>query len=151
MKIRLVLVPLIVCGLIGALAVRAQDMKKDDQTELGAKMEKIGGAFRATKKQVADPSKNEDTLKRLATIKENMEAALKLQPEKTKDLPPEDQAKFVADFQAKMKDEIAKIDQLTALVKAGNNEEAAKLVSEINQDQNDAHKQFKKKKQKKQG
>src|SRR5439155_21442369 len=129
--------------------VHAQEGKKDEpETELGAKMDKISSAWRVVKRQINDASKNDDTLTKLASIKENMNAALKLEPALKAEKPAADQAKFVADYQGKMKDEIAKIDDLTALVKAGKNEEAAKMIGTIDQDQKDAHKQFKKGKKK---
>ena len=45
MKLRLLLLPLVALLAI-AVGIRAQEGKKDDQTELGAKMEKVGGAWR---------------------------------------------------------------------------------------------------------
>jgi soluble cytochrome b562 len=129
-------------------AVRAQEKKDEPETELGAKMEKISSAWRVAKRQLADPSKNADTLTKLATVKENMVAATKLEPDLKKSKPAAEQAKFVADYQTKMKEEIKKVDEIIALVKAGKNEEAAKLVGVVDQDQKDAHKQFKKAKKK---
>ncbi|MGH7958359.1 MAG: cytochrome b562 [Opitutaceae bacterium] len=126
-------------------AVYAQD---EPETELGAKMEKISSAWRVTKRQVRDPAKNADTLTKLATVKENMTAALKLEPAIKSEKPAAEQAKFVADYQASMKGEIEKVDEIIALVKAGKNEEAAKLVGVVDQDQKDAHKKFKKAKKK---
>jgi hypothetical protein len=138
-----------VFALAFAPAVRAQDSKKDEpETELGAKMEKISSAWRIAKRQLPDSSKNADTLAKLATVKEHMTASLKLEPEIKKSKPAAEQAKFVADYQAKMKEEIKKIDEVIALVKAGKNDEAAKLVAIVDQDQKDAHKQFKKAKKK---
>ena len=148
MKNRLLLLTT-VCALAFGPAVYAQDAKKDEpETELGQKMEKISGAWRAIKRQITDASKNEDTLKRLAVVKENMEAATKLEPDLKKEKPAADQAKFVADYRAKMKEEIEKIDKLIAAVKAGKNEEAGAMIGVIDQDQKDAHKQFKKGKKK---
>ena len=125
-------------------AVRAQD----SETELGAKMEKISSAWRIAKRQLGDSSKNPDTLAKLATVKENMTASLKLEPEIKKEKPAGEQAKFVADYQVAMKDEIKKIDEIIALVKAGKNAEAQKLVAVVDQHQKDAHKKFKKAKKK---
>lgn len=148
MKNRLLLLTTVFALAIGP-AVYAQDSKKDEpETELGQKMEKISGNWRAIKRQINDSSKNEDTLKRLAVIKENMTAATKLEPDLKKEKPAAEQAKFVADYRAKMKEEIEKIDTLTAAVKAGKNEEAAKLIGVVDQDQKEAHKQFKKQKKK---
>lgn len=145
MKIRLFLFVLVSALTLAPVGLRAAD---DDHTELGAKMEKIGGAWRRVKAQVNDASKNADTLARLATIKENMVASTNLEPELAKGKTGAEKEKFVADFRAKMKEETQKIDQIIAAVKAGKNEEAAKLVAIVDQDQKDAHKTFKKGKKK---
>lgn len=112
-------------------------------------MEKISSAWRITKRKISNPAENADTLAKLAIVKENMVASAKLEPDLKKTKPAAEQAKFVADYQAKMKEEIKKIDEIIALVKAGKNDEAAKLVSVVDQDQKDAHKKFKKDSKKK--
>lgn len=161
MKIRLLLIPLI-CAMTAFPVVRAQDAApkkmpaKMDQTELGGKMEKISGAYRKLTKvdpasklaQIADPAKNEDSLKQVAIIEENAAAALKLDPAKKNDLPAADQAKFVADYQAKMKEFIATAGKLEAALKANDNAAAAKLVDEMKTERNDDHKSFEKEKKK---
>ena len=148
MKNRLLLLTA-VCALAFGPAVYAQDAKKDEpETELGEKMDKLSSAWRVAKRQLPDASKNADTLAKLAIVKENMTAALKFEPALTKEKPAAERAKFVADYQAKMKEEIKKVDEVIALVKAGKNEEAQKAVGVIDQDQKDAHKQFKKAKKK---
>ena len=146
MKNRLLLLTA-VCALAFGPAVQAQD-KDAPETELGEKMDKMSSAWRVAKRQLPDASKNADTLAKLAIVKENMVASLKLEPALKKEKPAAEQAKFVADYQAKMKEEIKKIDEIIALVKAGKNDEAAKLVGVVDQDQKDAHKQFKKAKKK---
>lgn len=143
MKKRLLFLTAVVALVFGS-AVHAQE----PETELGSKMEKISSAWRSAKRQLADPAKNEDTLAKLATVKENMVASVDLEPELKKSKPAAEQAKFVADYRATMKQEIKKIDEIIALVKAGKNDEAAKLVGVVDQDQKDAHKQFKKAKKK---
>lgn len=154
MKIRLLLATLVTSLALGtglnaqAPKDAAKDASKDDQTELGAKMEKVGGAWRSIKRQITDASKNEDTLKKLATVKENLTAALKFEPELKKEKPAAEQEKFVADYRAKLKAEITKVDEIIAAVKAGKNAEAEKMIGVVDQDQKDAHKQFKKGKKK---
>src|SRR4051812_31662234 len=127
MKLRLsLLTALIALGFI--LGVRAAD---EPDTELGKKMEKVSGAFRGLRRQITDASKNADSLAKVATMKENLQAGLKLEPAKAADLPAGDQKKFVADYQADMKKMLALIDKLEAALKANNNDEASKLVSQI--------------------
>jgi cytochrome c556 len=139
MKIRLTLLT-VVCALGLGSGVRAAE----PETELGAKMEKVGGAFRALGRQITDPSKNADSLARLATMRENLQAAIKLEPAKKSEVPTAEQKKFVADYQAEMKRFIALVEKTEAALKANNNEEAAKLVGTMRDDQKKAHKQFKK-------
>ncbi len=154
MKLRLITLSLI-SALIALPVLRAQDggqkkmAPKEDQTELGSKMEKLNSAYRKLGRQINDATKNEDSLAQVAIIHEMAEAALKLQPDKTKTLPEADQAKFVADFQDKMKEFIATVDKLEAALKANDNVAAAKLVDDMKTERNDDHKQFQKKKEKK--
>ena len=139
MKIRLSLLTAVSVLALG-LVVRAAE----PETELGTKMEKVGGAFRALGRQVTDPSKNADSLARLAVMKENLQAGLKLEPAKKAEIPAAEQTKFVADYQAEMKKFIALVEKTEAALKANNNEEAAKLVATMRTDQKKAHTSFKK-------
>ena len=124
---------------------------KEPETELGGKMDKIGAAFRALRRPdpatkvapIANPEKNADSLAKVAIIKENATAALKLEPAFKAKQPAADQAKFVADYQAKMKDFIALADKLEAALKANDNAAAAKLADSMDGAQKEAHKSFK--------
>ena len=144
MKIRLSLVT-VVCALAIGLVARAAE----PETELGAKMEKVSGAFRALGRQISDPAKNPDSLQRIAVIKENLQASIKLEPAMKSEIPAAEQKKFVADYQKSMKDFIALVEKTEAALKANNNAEAAKLVDTMRADQKKAHTAFKKKDEKK--
>lgn len=146
MKIRLLLISLVTAAAV-AVGLQAQT-QKEEHTELGAAMENIGKSWRKAKGGVADSAKNADTLAALADVKKNMEEALKHEPAKKADIPAAEQAKFVADYQAKMKEEITKVDGIIAMVKAGKNADAAAAIGVVDQDQKDAHKAFKKQKKK---
>lgn len=154
MKIRL---PIL--ALVSALALmpvlQAQDAMpkkmgpKEPQTELGDKMEKMQGAYRKLGRQIADATKNEDSLKLVAVMRENAEAALKLVPAFKAEQPADKQEKFMADYDAQMKSFIGDIGKLEAALKAGNNEEAANLLKTLKTDQTDGHKAFQKPRKKK--
>lgn len=118
----------------------------EDDTELGKKMSAFAKAFKALRLQVTDATKNESSLKLVATMRQNAEAAAKLEPAKKADIPAADQAKFQADYAAKMKSFIDDIAKLEDALKAGNNEEAKKLTDTLNNDQKEGHKEFRKKK-----
>lgn len=118
----------------------------EHHTPLEEKMSAMGKTFKKLRAQIGDASKNEDSLKLVASLRENAEAAAKLEPAKKADLPAADQAKFQADYVAGMKALVADIARLEDSLKAGNNEEAKLLLEKLNSDQKDGHKEFRKKK-----
>jgi cytochrome c556 len=138
MKIRILLLTLI-CAMVSAPVVSAADK---EETELGNHMDKMGGAFRKLKKQVADAAQNESSLKLVATIKEEAAASAKEKPA----WHPDDAPKF----QAKMKEFSDKVAALETALKAGKNDVAAKIVDELGAAQKEGHKEFKKPEKKKQ-
>ena len=148
MKIRILLIPLI-CVLAAVLSVQAQDKgakSTESETELETKMEEINAAYRKLNRQVKDSEKNADSLEQVSIIKQNATAALKLEPKMKAEISAADQAKFVADYQAGMKDFVANVAKLEAALKADKNEDAENMMKTLKQGQKDGHKQFKKKK-----
>jgi len=107
-------------------------------------MEKMSGAFRALKRQIADPAKNADSLAKIAVIRQNAEASVKLEPARKAEVPAADQKKFVADYRAEMKKFIDLCGKLEAALKANNNEEATKLCGAMGDAQKAGHKAYKK-------
>ena len=112
-------------------------------------MEKMGGAFRALRKQVSDASKNADSLAKVATIRQNAEASLKLDPALTKEKPAAEQKKFVEQYRAEMKKFVELCGKLEAALKANNNAEAEKLCAAMGDASKAGHKEFKKEDKKK--
>jgi len=102
-------------------------------------MEKMGGAFRKLKRQIADPTQNAASLQLVATIRAAAEEASRLTPAKSADVPAADRAKFEADYQAKMKNFTVELGKL----------EAVKLVADLGALQKAGHKEFKRPDEKK--
>ncbi len=139
-KLRVLLVTL-VCALTFGSGVQAAE----PETEMGKQMDKMSGAFRALRRQAADATKNADSLAKLKTIRDMAVASEKLEPAMKAEIPADKQAKFVADYRAKMKEFIALVDKAEAAFKANNNEEAAKILGSMADAQKAGHKDFKKK------
>lgn len=142
MKIRSLLSLTLICAFATVLGVRAAE--KEAATELEDKMDEINGAYRKLGRQIADATKNADSIKQVGIIRTNAQAAMKLEPKKTKEIPAADQAKFKADYQAKMKSFVADVDKLEAALKANKNDEAAAILKTLKQAQDDGHKEFRK-------
>jgi hypothetical protein len=114
----------------------------DKKTDLEMRMDRMGKAFRKLKKQVADPAQNDSSLQLVATMDAAAKESLELTPAKAADLPEDQRAKFEEDFKAGIKgmqDEFAK---LRAALTAGKNDDAVKIVAEIDSLEKKDHKEF---------
>ena len=98
--------------------------------------------------QAADATKNEGSLALVATIKKEAEASLAFKPEYTADQPAANQAKFVEAYKTEMKKMIELVGKLEAAFKAGKNDEAAKVIADLDAQQKSSHKEFRKPKPK---
>ena len=136
--------------LLGVALVHAQDAAapagapKAPKTALEKDMGKIGRAYRTLGKQIADATKNDSSLALLVTIHDAAVAAANETPAFTADQAEADRPKFVADYQAKMKDFVAAVDKVTADLKAGDNATAAIDAKKLGQDERAGHKEFRK-------
>ena len=137
MKIRSLLIAL-------SLALAAGTAVRADETPLGERMEKMGGAFRALRRQITDASKNADSLAKVATIRKNAEESMKFDPALAKDQPADKRQKFIDGYQAEMKKFLELCTKLEAALKANNNAEAEKLCAAMGDAQKSGHKQYKK-------
>lgn len=134
---------LILLALITVPVLPAQERPADKKsTELESKMEKMNGAWRKLRRQIADPAMNASSLELLAKVRAAAAGAEKLTPIKAADVPEADRAKFQADYAAGMKKLDGLFGELEAALKAGNNEEANKLFNNINDFQRESHKAF---------
>jgi soluble cytochrome b562 len=124
-------------------AVPAAVPDADKKTDLEVRMDKVGKAFRKLRKQVADPTQNASSLELLSKMQAAMKEAEALTPAKAQDLPEDQRAKFVEDFKSgimAMEDEFAK---LSDAITAGKNDDAVKIVAEIQDLEKKDHKEFK--------
>ena len=120
------------------------DHHHEPETELGKKMETMGHAFKKLRKQIGDASQNASSLELVATARKAAEESLNLKPEKAATLPEAERPKFIADYQDGIKQLIAKFDDLSAALKANNNEEAGKIFKDIGSFQRKEHHEFQK-------
>jgi soluble cytochrome b562 len=135
-----------VCVLSLALTRAAFAQPEEEKTPLGKKMSAMNTAFKAVGRQIDDPSKNASTLEQLAVIETNAKAALALEPAKKDKTPAAEQAKFLADYQAGIKQLLVTVDKLKTVIKAGKNAEAGAILDEMKAEQKDGHKDFRIKK-----
>lgn len=119
--------------------------KEKEETELTQKMDKMNAAYRQLRRQAGDATKNTESLKLAATMREIATAAARLEPFKLTEIPAADRAKMLAGYRAKIKELGQAIARLEAALKAGHNEEAAQLVEALKALQKEGHKEYKSK------
>lgn len=119
--------------------------KDKEDTELTKKMDKVNKAYRKLRKQAGDMTKNTESLELVAIMREYAAAAAKLEPFKLTEIPAADRLKMLEGYRAKMKEFLSTIDQLGAALKAGHNDEAAKLVEVLKALQKEGHEEYKSK------
>jgi len=113
-----------------------------EETELDQKMEDMNGAFRKLRRQIADASANASSLELVAKLRKASEESVALVPAKAAKVPEADREKFVAAYQAKMKEFIAEVDKLKAALEAGKNDEAATILAKLGNLQKSGHREF---------
>jgi len=125
-------------------APTAPQPKKEDKTDLEKQMDVIGHTARALKKQINDATQNDASLQLVAKIRDAATASLKLVPVKAADLSGPDKDKFIADYQAGMRQFIDAVDTLAGALTAGDNAAAVKDFQRLFALERQDHKQFRK-------
>ena len=120
-----------------------QEKPKHDETDLEKSMETMGKAWKKLRRQAADPAQNASSLELMVTIKAAAQNNLKYTPDLARDIPADKRDRFIADYQAKMKETIAAFDKLDAAFKAGDNKAAGEIIAKIGALQKEGHKEFK--------
>jgi soluble cytochrome b562 len=148
MKSQTCLLASLVVLLAGSIAFAADaaptaPADKKPETELTQKMDKMNGAFRKLRRQAGDATKNAESLELVATLREMSAESVKLEPARLATIPEAGRKQWLADYQAKMGELQAQIDKLEAALKAGQNEEAAKIVQAMGALQKEGHKEYK--------
>jgi len=123
-----------------AAGAPAGDDEKD--TDLEVRMKKMAKAFRAIRKQVADPAQNASTLSLIDTFQGAAKEALEFTPKKADDVPADQKAKFISDYKAGLNAMIDKATTLKDAVTAGKNDDAVKIVASMFDDEKKEHKEF---------
>lgn len=115
---------------------------KEEDTPLTKEMTGMNKSLRMLKRQVADPAKKADNLALVAKIKGHVDAALKLEPAKTKDVPAADKPAYIEKFKQELTDLKKTYDDLEAALKADKQDEAKKLFEKLSEQKEKGHKDF---------
>ena len=124
------------------LAISSTFTFAEEDTALAKEMKVVNKNLRTLKRQVEDASKKDENLALIATAKKSIDAALKLEPEKTKDVPAGEKAAYLQKYKAQMGDLGKTFDELDAAVKAGKVDDAKKIFEKLSEEKEKGHKDF---------
>jgi soluble cytochrome b562 len=124
---------------IGTLGARAQD--KPD-TPLSKEMSTMNKTLRALKRQSADTSKKAENVAMVDKMKANVDAALKLEPAKTKEQPAGDKAAYLAKYKEQLNELKKALDELKAALNKGDADATAKAFETLAENKEKGHKDF---------
>ncbi len=130
-------------GLAVLLAIPPPASAEEAETELGKKMEDIGGAWRKVRRAVADGTDGKAAADIVAGMLKNAKASEGFEPVRMQDVPEAERAAFLAGYKKEMKAFIEMLGKLEAALRAGRAEEATKLVADIGAHQRASHKEYK--------
>ncbi len=124
------------------LAIGAGAAFAEEDTQLTKEMKVVNKNLRTLKRQVEDASKKDENLKLIADSQKAIEASLKLEPAKTKDVPAADKAAYLDKYKAQMNDLAKSFTELDAAVKAGKADDAKKVFEKLSEQKEKGHKDF---------
>ena len=114
----------------------------DEPTPLEKEMKTMNKSLRALKKQAADPAKKAENIELIATIKKSLDASMKLEPMKTKDVPAAEKVAYLDKYKAQMTDLGKSYDELEAAIKADKPDDVKKALDKLSEQKKKGHKDF---------
>jgi soluble cytochrome b562 len=129
-------------ALLLAVAIPARAQDDEPKTPLAIEMGGISKDFRALRKIVNDPTQKDAALALVKDMEAHATKAKTFQPSKTKEIPPADQAQFVADFKTQIDGLIADFQKLEQAISDGKTADATALLDKLQQDKRTGHKKF---------
>lgn len=114
----------------------------EDDTPLAKEMKTMNKSLRTLKRQVADATKKDENIALIAGIKKSLDASMKLEPAKTKEVPAGEKASYIAKYKQQMTDLGKTYGELEAAIKAGKTDEANKALEKLSQEKEKGHKDF---------
>jgi soluble cytochrome b562 len=115
----------------------------EEETPLGKEMEKAAKALKAIGRAQKESKVTKDMVSKVAEIKAAFEAAAKLEPAKTKDVPAAEKAKFLEDYKKSMEVAIKELDALKTAVESEKADEVGKVLEKLNAGKKEGHKAYK--------
>lgn len=111
-------------------------------TPLEKQMEKLNKSLRQLKPVIGDPAKKEAALGHLADAIAASKASIDMEPQKAKEIPEAERAKFIADYKKAMDGLVEKLGKIESAIREGQIGEARKQFEELGKLKRSGHDKF---------
>jgi len=140
MKLRTLL---LVTALVSIIPLCTDARADAPDTPLEIQMQALARGTKKLSLQVSDPTKQQDTVSLLESLKQTAAMAKTLEPRKTASIASADRAQFLAAYQSQMDKLTAAYDQIETSVKAGQYDQAKSILSTLGPIKKEGHSKFK--------
>lgn len=138
MKLTKLLTLLAMCAIALPAFARAEE-----DTPLGKEMDKIGKTIKAIGRAAKEGKVTKDMAAKVDEATAAATAALKFEPAKTKEVPAEEKAKFLAGYKESVEAMIKGLGELKAAVISEKADDVAKVIEKLNDGKKEGHKKYK--------
>lgn len=114
----------------------------EEDTPLSTQMKAMNKNLRMLKRQLADPTKKDESLALLEKIKKSIDEAHKLEPAKTKDIAAGEKPAYVEKFKQQIIELGKTFGEVEAAIKVDKPDEAKKALEKISDLKEKGHKDF---------
>jgi len=116
---------------------------EESDSPLEKQMQILARGMRQLSQQVVDPSKQQENITLLESLKKAAVDSKALDPRKTASVPQADRDKFLADYRTDLDELKDAFDQIKEAVKAGQYDKAKSLIATVNSIKKEGHGKFK--------
>ena len=116
---------------------------EESDSPLEKQMQILARGMRQLSQQVVDPSKQQENITLLESLKKAAVDSKALDPRKTASVPQADRNKFLADYRTDLDELKDAFDQIKEAVKAGQYDKAKSLIATVNSIKKEGHGKFK--------
>ena len=116
---------------------------EESDSPLEKQMQILAHGMRQLSQQVVDPSKQQENITLLESLKKAAVDSKALDPRKTASVPQADRDKFLADYRTDLDELKDAFDQIKEAVKAGQYDKAKSLIATVNSIKKEGHGKFK--------
>lgn len=118
-------------------------IKAEEDTPLGKEMEKVSKALKAIGRAAKEGKVTKDMAAKVDEATTAAQAAAKLEPAKTKEVPAAEKEKFLAGYKESMEGMLKGLGELKAAVTSEKADDVAKVIEKLNEGKKDGHKKYK--------